>query len=101
MYCRENMLCLDWVCSKYGSIFSNEISTLTEKGRLVKAVPFSSPRVENHYFEGTGRAAVKMSWSFATLALGAAAVQTAGGVVVVPVPGQTNSSGTRVSIHNG
>src|SRR5438270_8929198 len=65
--------------------------------RLVKAVPRSSRKVTNYYFEGTGKAAVKMSWSLAILALLALAVQIAGGDVL----GHRNRSGSRVSIHNG
>jgi hypothetical protein len=44
---------------------------------------------------------VKMSWSFATAALGAVAVQTWGGTSGRPVPGHRNSSALRVSIQIG
>jgi hypothetical protein len=44
---------------------------------------------------------VNISWSFARLAFAAAAVQTAGGVVGVPVFGQRNTSSGRVSDQAG
>lgn len=45
--------------------------------------------------------AVRRSWSLATDALDALAVHNCGAEPVVAVPGHTNNSGVRVSIHNG
>ncbi len=53
------------------------------------------------YRVGMCCAVVKTSWSLATAAFAAEAVQTAGALPSVAVPGQTNSSGLRVSIQNG
>jgi len=53
------------------------------------------------YRVGMCCAVVKTSWSLATAAFAAEAVQTAGALASVAVPGQTNSSGLRVSIQNG
>ncbi len=51
MYCRENVLCLDWACPKYGSIFSNEISTIRNK-------PVNAADNVVHLVVGLGAAAI-------------------------------------------
>lgn len=50
---------------------------------------------------GMVTALVKTSWSLATGAFGAGPTHTAAARVGVPVPGQRNSSGLRVSDHTG
>jgi hypothetical protein len=69
---------------------------------LGAAAPRRGTRAGDGYGSGTGSDRVLMFWSLATAAFGAAAGHRAGGCVMVPAESrQTNSSGSRVSIHTG
>ena len=65
------------------------------------SAPFVLTLSGGNQLPGTATLAVRSSWSLATGAFDALAVQTWGAAPVVPVPGHRNSSGLRVSIHSG